>query len=75
MPYILRTFNNSFQNPKQSLKPLNDSHIVIIQKKEGATELSDYRSISLHAEMFLQISGKQASTALDFTSTGRIHEK
>jgi hypothetical protein len=44
---ILQTFNQVMNSQRQSLDPMSDSHIVLIPKKMGATEVKDFRPISL----------------------------
>jgi hypothetical protein len=44
---LLTDFNMVIQNPSTTLAPLNDSHIILIPKKEYATMPSKFRLISI----------------------------
>jgi Reverse transcriptase (RNA-dependent DNA polymerase) len=68
LPDILLTFNHVLSTPGQTLKPLNDSYIVLIPKKNGATEVGDFRPISLINSMqkcFSKILTNRLQTVID----------
>lgn len=47
IPDLLKVYNNIILDPRATLFPLNDSHIILVPKKQGAIEVSDFRPISL----------------------------
>ncbi|XP_078150208.1 uncharacterized protein LOC144545516 [Carex rostrata] len=47
IPDLLQVYNNIILDPQATLHPLNDSHIILVPKKQGATEVADFRLISL----------------------------
>jgi Reverse transcriptase (RNA-dependent DNA polymerase) len=47
VPDLLATYNSVLTQPNQTLEPLNRSYIVMIPKKKNATDLGDYRPISV----------------------------
>lgn len=47
LPDLCTVYNQVIANPHTSLHPLNDSHIILIPKKEGANQPKDFRPINL----------------------------
>lgn len=44
---LLTIYNGIIFDPQATLYPLNDSHIILVPKKQGAIHVADFRPISL----------------------------
>jgi hypothetical protein len=63
---VMQAFQFFFDQHDQHLRLLNSTHVVLIPKKQDAHLISDYRAISQHCQIILQMLGLSSCSRTQF---------